>query len=132
MQKLGRMLAYSAVLATVVISAPGTALAASSNGLKDPIHGLVGPDRVYTSLDYDKTGPGGTLELQPEDHTEGAMCVQYIESHSRTPITSWKCNTENPGTVILSPTDAPTGTRFHAQVWKPNDSSKYVSAVLTH
>ncbi|MGH3709632.1 MAG: hypothetical protein ACRDRQ_16340 [Pseudonocardiaceae bacterium] len=128
MQKLARLLICSAVLATVALLTPGTALAIHQ---KHSFHDPVTPDRTFTSQDFDKTSPGSNVHFQPTQKTEGAVCIQLVESHSRTPISRWECNKENPTSSISPTTEATAGTKFYVTLRKLDaDSSNYVDALL--
>lgn len=128
MHKLARLLACSAVLATVALSAPGTALAVPR--LKDPINGSFPPGGTWISQNYNKTESGSDVHYEPGDKVVDGLCMQVYGSHSRAPLSREVCVEKNPTTSVTKPTtlatdtEVPTGTEFFIMATKQGNDSR--------
>lgn len=105
MQKLARFLACSGVVATVALSAPGTAMAASPDGGSPAPHGWgvhpnwTGYDRNLISQGLIKLGPGNVIKYDPGPSRQ---CVRFLDSHSLMPLSERMCPT-NAVTLAAEP-----------------------------
>ncbi len=89
MQKLARLLAGSAVLATVALSAPGAALAAQNDlmaalapakwNMINNIEGTVRPDGTWTlgnTSQHKTDARNGQVLLDLRNNVDGGLCVR--------------------------------------------------------
>ncbi|MGH3865080.1 MAG: hypothetical protein ACRDQ4_02895 [Pseudonocardiaceae bacterium] len=130
MQKLARLLACSGVLATVALSAPGTALAISPDGGSPAPHGNGDPldvpplkhDEIWDSGEYYKISDGDIHLTPGRKNVDGKLCLQPYEFYSNTPLSAEKHVGKDPIT-LAAPAEAPRNTKFYERARNCGDGS---------
>jgi len=113
MQKLTRLLVGSAVLATVALSAPETALATPTEGFRKPVVGTVTPGGKFTLVKdiYHLENPGnGPVLFDLQKGVDGQLCIEMREARSGLLLSRVCHNAGETGAKTLADR-VPTGVR---------------------